>query len=345
MRKIISNAVEFARMMRPPPLARADQMVTSPTEWLWPGMIAAKRFVILMGEPGVGKSQIAMDLTARLTTGRAWPDGKQNRLIGSAAFLETEEEDTDTHHRAEAAGVDMRKLLISEEVFDFSDDAGIAMLNREADRMGDLRLIVLSPYRSFFGAKETNNEVEIRRRLTPIMAFIRERRIAVIGIGHKKPGTGGRSAEDMSGPQAYGRVVRSVMTVKFDQTDPAFKQNPKLARRVLVSAKTNNGGDGYGLAYSIVEHTCRNGEACSRIQWAGAAERPVPLLLEGPGGRAAAGAWLRDALASGARPAAEVLAMAQQRGIARATLYRARDDVGILSGKNGEVVTWALPNQ
>ena len=201
MSKTIADAVAFARLHRPAPLTRADQIQSRPKDWLWPGMIAGGRLIILLGEPGVGKSQICMDIAARLTTGRAWPDGSPATSIGSVLFFEAEDDREDTKDRAEVAGADCRRMIIEDEARNFSTALGIATLKRELDRMENPRLIVLSPYRSYFGGeneKETNNEVEIRRRLAPFQALLKDRGIAAIGIGHKKPGKGGRAAEDMS---------------------------------------------------------------------------------------------------------------------------------------------------
>ena len=46
-----------------------------PIDWLWPGHIAAGKLTLIDGDPGVGKSLITLDLAARLTTGREFPDG------------------------------------------------------------------------------------------------------------------------------------------------------------------------------------------------------------------------------------------------------------------------------
>src|SRR5438552_19016017 len=45
-------------------------------DWLWRPYLARGTLTLLDGDPGVGKSLIALDLAARLTTGRAWPGEK-----------------------------------------------------------------------------------------------------------------------------------------------------------------------------------------------------------------------------------------------------------------------------
>lgn len=323
-------------------LTRADQIQSRPRDWIWPGMIRAGRMIILLGEPGVGKSQICMDIGARLTTGRDWPDGSPATQIGSVAFFEAEDDEEDTRDRAEVAGADMSRMLIVEEARNLSTPSGIASLERELDRMDNPRLIVLSPYRSYFGGKddkESKNEVEIRRRLAPLQNLIKERGIAVIAIGHKTPGKSGRSAEDAAGPQAYGRAVRSMMTAVIDQTDPLFKRDPKKAKRALVSAKANNSGDDYKLLYHIVGLRASSGEIAPRIEWLGKQET---LALPAP---KTTNDWLRQKLSDGPAHAAEIELEASTLGYSRSTLYRAYKDLGVLSGRDGfqGQVTWELP--
>ena len=50
-------------------------VVPRDVRWLWPARIPLGKFTLLFGDPGLGKSFITLDMAARVTTGRAWPDG------------------------------------------------------------------------------------------------------------------------------------------------------------------------------------------------------------------------------------------------------------------------------
>ena len=43
--------------------------------WLWPGRLARGKYCVLMGLPDLGKTTIALDVAARVSVGKAWPDG------------------------------------------------------------------------------------------------------------------------------------------------------------------------------------------------------------------------------------------------------------------------------
>jgi hypothetical protein len=57
-----------------PALAFAHAIPPAPLAWLWPHRIPHAQLTLLVGEPGAGKSLLAIDLAARISTGRPWPD-------------------------------------------------------------------------------------------------------------------------------------------------------------------------------------------------------------------------------------------------------------------------------
>jgi len=48
--------------------------------WLWPGRVPLGKVTLIVGDPGRGKSLLALDMAARVTRGAAWPD----QAVGSA---------------------------------------------------------------------------------------------------------------------------------------------------------------------------------------------------------------------------------------------------------------------
>lgn len=50
-------------------------VVAEKVEWLWPGRIPRGKVTLLEGDPKCGKSTLALDLAARVSTGTAMPDG------------------------------------------------------------------------------------------------------------------------------------------------------------------------------------------------------------------------------------------------------------------------------
>ena len=86
---------------------------SSRVEWLWEPFLARGKLSILDGDPGVGKSLLAVDLAARLSRGGPLPDGTPVGRPHVTLFLNAEDSVHDTiRPRAEAAGADLDRLLI-----------------------------------------------------------------------------------------------------------------------------------------------------------------------------------------------------------------------------------------
>ena len=106
-------------------------------------------------------------------------------------------------------------------------------------------------------------------------------------------------------------------------------------------------------------HTCRGadnpGRAVRRgqdvsgpgdgggISEVSAAELVAPEVIEQSGARADAKKFLRETLAQGPRPAADMEDEADANGIAPATLKRARKELNIRAFKLGRAWYWELP--
>jgi hypothetical protein len=54
---------------------RLNDVAPIATRWLWPGRIPLGRVTLLVSDPGLGKSLVALDVAARVSSGAPWPDG------------------------------------------------------------------------------------------------------------------------------------------------------------------------------------------------------------------------------------------------------------------------------
>jgi AAA domain len=66
----------YSQSCPPPPrqlrLTRADQIETRPPDWLLRGMLERDTFALVFGDPGSGKSFLAIDWACRVATGTPW---------------------------------------------------------------------------------------------------------------------------------------------------------------------------------------------------------------------------------------------------------------------------------
>ena len=95
----------------------ASQDVT----WLWPGRIPLGKIALLIGDPGMAKTMLALDVAARVTTGAPFPDGSRPPL-GDVVILTAEDGLADTiRPRLDRAGADVSRVWVLQAV---RSDAG-----------------------------------------------------------------------------------------------------------------------------------------------------------------------------------------------------------------------------
>jgi AAA domain len=119
--------------------------------WLWVDRLARGKLTLLGGNPDLGKSQIATDVAARLSTGKHWPPKGARAPLGSTIFICSEDDVADTiRPRAEAVGANLDKLhvLKSTVIRDgkrrtFSLQHDLATLGAAVTEAGDVALVVL----------------------------------------------------------------------------------------------------------------------------------------------------------------------------------------------------------
>src|SRR5205823_5643147 len=85
---------------------------TQQIDWLWPRRIPLGKITILDGDPGMGKSLIAITIAACVSTGRPMPDGTPGRQ-GDIILIAPEDSPEDTiKPRVEAVGGDPSRVLL-----------------------------------------------------------------------------------------------------------------------------------------------------------------------------------------------------------------------------------------
>ena len=91
-------------------LTRGDTMPVKPIRWTWDGYLARSKLHVLAGAIGTGKSTIAIDFAAVVTTGGQWPDGTKCDP-GDVLVWSDEDDPEDTLlPRFLAAGGDPRRI-------------------------------------------------------------------------------------------------------------------------------------------------------------------------------------------------------------------------------------------
>lgn len=333
---------------------RASDIAIEPIEWAWQNRIAIGKQTLIVGEPGLGKSQLTTFLAAAITTGGPWPCGEGNAPLGSVIILSAEDDAADTIlPRLIAAGADVSRVLIVSSVRDgknrrsFNLQADLDLLQQEISKVGDVRLVIIDPISSYMGKSDSHKNADVRSVLEPVGEMAARLRVAVVSVTHKSKGKGGSAINAAIGSIGFTGVVRAAFMVEKDPDD--------ADRRLFLQIKNNIARDAGGLAFRIGQHMIDGGIVASAIYWD--AERVTctadEVLAANESGsdrstRTEAEEFLSEFLASGPRPQKEVKEHAEGADISWATIKRAKKALGVKADRVGGAAgtgrwEWSLP--
>ena len=307
--------------------------------------------VVLGGQPGMGKSQIAIALAAAITTGAGLPDGSKLTGTGSVIILANEDDASRTiRPRLDAAGADITKVHIVEgvaregqQVDHFQLDTDTHDLRDKADEIGDVKLIIIDPPSAYLGPKvDAYKESDVRRILAPLGKLANDTGALVLLVVHLNKRSDGGAQQRFGGSTAWIAAPRAAFIV-------GKKEAPD--RRFMLPVKNNLGNDSKGFEYRVAEKLIkyRNGPIkAPHIEWLGISYLSASELLDPPKTKAHSASdeaqdFLRRELAAGPKSAVDIKVSATAAGISSATLNRAKGLMGISTRKDGASWYWSLP--
>ena len=246
-----------------------DQIAMEPIDWLIKNWLPLGKLVLLAGQAGTGKTQLAISIAANLSAGSTLVDGSQHPP--SNVLIWTGEDDASTVivPRFKAAMADMSRVHIIQGVtepngkrrpFDFSVD--LMELKCRAAEMGHVVLIIIDPIVSVVTG-DSNKSSDVRAGLQPIVELAQELNCSIIGITHYRKGIGSQNvSDDVLGSQAYIAVPRVAWGTKRRDSDQAC---------VLAIIKNNLapviGGYEYAIEPCVVYNNHGQEIETSRINW------------------------------------------------------------------------------
>ncbi|MGT2471544.1 AAA family ATPase [Paraburkholderia terrae] len=247
-------------------LSCAADIVPEPIHWLWPGWLPAGKLSILAGQPGCGKTTIAISLSAAISKGAEWPDGARCNAPGNVLIWTGEDGLADTLvPRLLAAGADLRRVFFVESITDeigelqpFDPSRDVPVLAERIEHMGGASLLIVDPVISVVSG-DSHKSGDVRKSLQPLIDLGAAHNCAILGITHFSKGSKGSSpTERILGSQAFGAAARMILIAGKDDASE---------RRVFAKSKCNIAGDTGGFEYSIETLDPAEGLTSSRIAW------------------------------------------------------------------------------
>ena len=316
--------------------------------WLWPGRLPLGKLVTVDGDPGVGKSTVALTFAAIVTTAGRWPDKTRCEYSGDVILLSAEDGLADTiRPRLDAAGADVAKVhavqgvpLSEGEALRMATLADVALLRRLIKRT-HARLVIIDVLMAYLPTgTDSYRDQDVRQVLARLAALAESTGCAILLLRHLKKG---KDDPLYRGGGSVGIVgaARVGLLVALDPDDDTL--------RVLASVKNNLAPMPPSLTYRLVPDELRD---VARVEWVGESEHDAHALLaehthdtkiQSAGGEAQQ--WLQDYLTTGASAPAKQRTTAAKRGTANQAsrgrpanlkwLLKLRASLGSLIGRCG----------
>ena len=325
-----------------------------PIKWLWPGRIPLGMFVLMAGQPGVGKTTISHSIAAILTTGGKWPFSEHHAEPGNVIILTAED---DTKYtlvpRLMAAGADLRRIKQIQSVTKLQGEQDVDVplllsedmhqLNGLLTEIPETRLVIFDPLSAYLGVKDSHRDADVRQVLGPLTDLASKNGVTILGITHLSKNASNSAMARIMGSTGIIAAARAAFLVTEKDDDLMF-----------LPVKSNVAPKMGGLTYQIVSKTIECGIETSCIEWTGQTDIEADEALAALAARTSAPKkndaieFLTDALKDGPVSVDDIKSTSEKHGITWSTVRRAYDYLDIEAIKEKKFQgkwLWHTPKQ
>ena len=302
-------------------------------DWLWEPYIPYGKLTILQGDPGEGKSTLAIQIASVLTRGEPFPEGSGRRFPENVIYQCAEDDPEDTVlTRLKSAGADLDRVFFINE-----ENGNLTFEDREIEesiRLSGARLVIIDPIQAFIPPDGDMQSASYMRGLMRRLASIAQKYgCAVILIGHMNKARNGKSLYRGLGSIDIPAIARSVLMVMRNDKVPGI--------RYMCQIKSNLAPEGDAVAFYLNENGIFHwiGPCCPSFngmeQAAVNGRKKQDMVKE----------CLRTILSLGGVPTKEVLSKVRLIGISEKTARNAGKEMNIKSYRKGGRWHWRLPDE
>jgi hypothetical protein len=321
--KLIAEAKTFPPEPEPVGLL-LDSVREQKVDWLWRSRIPRGALTVLDGDPGGGKSVLSIDIAAHVSTGTPLPGETAKRDPSGVVICSAE--DSLSHvivPRLRAAGADLSRIVAipyspsvpGEQTFS-KLPGDLPILQRAIERV-NASLVILDVLVCYIPATlSTNRDQDVRLALAPLAQLADRMQFSCLLLRHLNKNTANPTLYRGGGSIGIVGAARSGLLLANNPNDPQT--------RVLALIKSNFGAPAVSLSFNI-----QTADGLPIIQWTGTCDQTAEQLLapqtaEEHGAIREAVEFLREELRNGPIPAKELFKTAENLGISKASLKRAK---------------------
>ena len=227
----------------PVPMIRMVDVIQTRIEWLWQPYIPFGKLTIVQGNPGDGKTYLAMQLAAACTNRVELPNRKISEPF-NVIYQTAEDGLGDTvKPRLIEAGADLDRVLVIDDSKDEQLTLSDSRIER-AIRQNKAKLLIIDPIQAFLGSNvDMNRANEVRPIFRELGDIAQRTGCAIVLIGHLNKASGMQSTYRGLGSIDFTAAVRSLLFIGKVKDDPNL--------RVLTHEKSSLAPPGASLAFIL----------------------------------------------------------------------------------------------
>ena len=299
-------------------MIRMSDITEKKVEFLWKPYLPFGKLTIIQGNPGEGKTYLAMQIVAACTANKLLPN--MEPVVPFNVIYQTAEDGlADTiKPRLIEAGADLSRVF----VIDDREGEQLTLTDeriRNAIIQNKARLLIIDPIQAYVGPKvDMNRANEVRPIIRALGMVAEETGCCIILIGHLNKAVGMQSTYRGLGSIDFTAGVRSILFVGRSQEDPNL--------RIMAHEKSSLAPPGCSLAFMLGDD---DGWRWIGVYEATADELCSGLMQKQPTKSSQAIDLIYELLANGEKiTSAELDSAAISRGISTRTLRNAKKEMG-----------------
>lgn len=322
-------------------LIHMEDVQTRQVQWLWYPYIPYGKITVIEGDPGEGKTTLALTLAALLSRGQPLPCNEEIPYEPIHIIYQTAEDGIDDtiKPRLEKANADCSKIRVIDET-----EKELSMTDERLEQAiaeTNTKLVILDPIQAYIGSDVDMHRVnEIRPVLKRLGVIAEKYGCAIVLIGHMNKASGSKSTYRGLDSIDIQATARSVLLVA------RIPDKPNI--RIMAQDKSSLVAAGDSIGFEISED---RGFECI-----GPYDITVDELLAGKEGRGrkkldVAIAFIKEYFGTESEVSSnDIEEEATRKGIKRNTLLSAKKKMGITAGNrkttDGTMYwTWILPKK
>lgn len=294
-------------------LIKFSDVKTKEPKWLWYPYIPLGTLVLAVGDPGTGKSYLALYVASKVSNGDKFPFDEDNKNVitePAKVLFQNGEDGVEftLSLRLDKLGANKDNIIMIDESENIFRLDQIEILESIIVN-NNIKLVVIDPIQQYLPAKTSMNHAnEVRNALAPLIKIAEKHECTIIFIIHQnKSDTKNKTYKPLGSVDFVG-ICRSMLTVEKDKD-----------KNYIYHTKSSLSSLGKTIMYEITDNGLEILGLCDKDEENSISKKKQAMQ------------FLKDNLEEGPLTSVDIIFKAIAQNISMSTLKRAKKELGIYS--------------